>query len=173
MDPQACGTRPEELDTIHQGIHYDGEVGTLPRRLQIGIIRRDPPPVAHIHRPGRDAGALWGIMIVDPALPEIECCVPEGTMEGLPRRKGRSIDGNGTPTAVVRMIAIVKIVFQAAEGGQHLRERPAPTAALRPEIEIFGNAPDGRQGIDRRTPAHPPALLRGNTYARRKTVSGS
>jgi hypothetical protein len=136
--------RADALDTIHQGIPHDGEVGTLPSRLQIGIIRRDPPPLSHIHRPGRDAGALWGIMIVDPAVPEIERRIPEGAMEGLPCLEGRSIDGNRTPTAVVRMIAIVEIVFQAAEGGQHLRERPAHTAALLPEIKVFRNAPDGR-----------------------------
>jgi hypothetical protein len=77
-------------------------------------------------------------MIVDPAISEIERRVPEVAMEWLPRLEGRSIDGNGTPTAMVRMIAIVGIVFQAVEGGQHLRERPALAAPLLPEIEIFG-----------------------------------
>src|SRR6266567_1832123 len=109
-----------------------------------------------MHRPGRDAGAFRSIVIVDPAVPEIERRVPKGAMERLPRLDGWSIDGNGPPTAVVRVIAEVTIIFQADESGQHLRERPARTAALLPEVKVVGYASDGRQGVDRRTPAHPP-----------------
>ena len=111
MDPHARDPRADALDTIHQGLPHDGEVEALPRRLQVGIIRRDAPPVAHVHGPGRDPGTLRRIMIIDPAVPESECRVVEGPMEGLPRRDGRAIDGNGPPTAVVRESAEVQIVF--------------------------------------------------------------
>jgi hypothetical protein len=50
-------------------------------------------------------------MIIGPAVPESERRVAEGVMEGLPRRDGRAINGNGPPTAVVRESAEVQIVF--------------------------------------------------------------
>ena len=74
-----------------------------------------------IHCPGRYTRTLRRVVIVRPPVAKLKGCGAESLINSSPLLDGGTINRNGAATAMIRCITTIDVIFQADEGGKHLR----------------------------------------------------
>jgi hypothetical protein len=109
--PDADGASSLELHAIHQCVAANREIGALARRFQIAIVRGHAGSSTAVHRPRRDPGTVWGIVVLGPPIAQLKCSGAEGTIHDAPLVKRGAIDWDRATATVIRSITKIDITF--------------------------------------------------------------
>ena len=150
-----------EQHAVREGADFDGQVGPLHRRAQIGERGAAPPHLAHGQLVVADAFLLGAVEIGVGREPGLLRGGDKGVVQFV---AGAQIGDVERAAGAVIIVRAALLVLGAAEIRQHVVIAPADAAELPPIVEILPLAADIDQPVDRLEP--PSTLPRGHEMRR-------
>jgi len=158
--PDADGSAAIEQHPVDVNITPNDQVGAGAAGFKVGVIGRDPPAVAPGERPPADSRCIGRVVIVAFGVAELSERGAYGLVDWCQLIKGQPGQWDRPPFPVQLVAAVVDVVLDRTEGGQHLGPAPAvPTQLITPTLVVIGRPSNAGHGVHRRRspdPAAPP-----------------
>jgi hypothetical protein len=118
--PNAGGTTRLDEHPVHSGAADDTQVCAPARRLQVGVVGRDPGAVARVEPEWRDPRRGGRVVVVGPRIADAERSVRERVVCRPPPFARQALNRDRPFRAVVRPVAEVGVALHPLQVGEHV-----------------------------------------------------
>ena len=154
--PNAGGTTRLDEHPVHSGAADDTQVRALARRLQVGVVGRDPGAVARVEPEWRDPRGGGRVVVFAPRIAESERSIRERVVCRPPRFARQALNRDRPVRPVVGPVAEVGVALHPLQVGEHVGVRPTWASGRRPAVVVVRYRADGHHPVHRRTAAEAP-----------------
>jgi hypothetical protein len=171
--PNPRGTTRVDEHPVHGGAAEDPQIRALARRLQVGVVGRDPGAVVRVEPELRDPGGVGRVVVFAPRMSEAERSIRERVVGRPPRLARQALHRDRPVRTVVGPVAEVGVVLHPLQVREHVGVRPTWASGRRPAVVVVRYGAERHHPVHRRTsaeaaPPHVRPRLLGSAAPRRE-----